>query len=609
MEENNIDAFFYDATNTAIVGHPSVIRDYLDKLDVEDYNRQLFNDEDNMNVARELSPYNNVEVLARNKSYPSLIKYLLSLRICYNKEISKLIAVDDSQDIDELRSIMDKNNEVCKKVYLKFAEQYKIRKGDVFMRDGFDDVDSYLIDKMKNGLEVLYNIVAKSSQMKKLIISTNKKNIVFHDPDKFLGDGLNGKGLNLLGKKLMEIRGMLQRVHMVRAISEQVVPNFIAMDDVKNFTDFENLLNSKLQYICKLTGSFFEYLCQSRPGYLQIKSVPQIISPFEGDKILILSNDKTIDSFFTSIQKQEVQKMKEYKQELSKKKFSSEKLKELEKKKAETLYKTQKMESYKSEKGETMNGWTTSAKNIGEVKNYINSLQSVSPIISADMVLAVTHDLMNCSIGDNFNKISFPSMTELMRAAIQKYIKEGLKDKYLAVSTEISERACFFLYSYTLHLAEYIIINATQANQSDFVAFAKHEEEMLATNKRDIEDYNFDSIEQNAALQCMLYLVVAITDWLDMDYATKTEFKFVETVLSLEQEPHDNQKENPFKQLLKNPLKEKYKKDVIQVFVQKGIIIYESDLEFIMNLHYTIVEKMKENEVLKNRVYFYANFI
>jgi len=102
MEENNTDAVFYDATNTAIIGHPSVITNYLNSLDVENYNRQLFNDEDNMMVTKVLSPYNNVEVLARNKSYPSLIKYLLSLRICYNKEISKLIAVDDTQDIYEL---------------------------------------------------------------------------------------------------------------------------------------------------------------------------------------------------------------------------------------------------------------------------------------------------------------------------------------------------------------------------------------------------------------------------------------------------------------------------------------------------------------------------
>lgn len=603
-EKNNTDAVFYDATNTTLIGHPSVIKEYLNNLDVEDYNRQLFSDEDNMNITKQLSPYNNVEVLSKNnKSYPSLIKYLLSLRICYNKEITKLIEVDDYEDIYELREIIDKNKDVCKKVYLKFAEQYKIRKGDLFMKEGFDDVDSYLLDKTKNGLEVLYNIISKSSLMKKLIISTNKKTIIFHDPDKFLGDGLNGKGMNMLGKKLMEIRGMLQRVHIVRAVCEQVVPNFIAMDDVKNFTDFENLLNNKLQYISKLTGSFFEYLCQSRSGYLQIKSIPKIISPFEGDKILVLSNDKTIDSFFTNMQRQEVQKMKEYKQELSKKKLSTEKFKELEKKKAETLYQTQKIDSYKTEKGESMNGWKTSSKNLAEVKNYINSLQTVSPIISGDMVLSVINDIMNCNIGDNFNSISFPSMSELMRATIQKYIKEGIKDEYLSVSAEISERACFFLYSYTLHLAEYIIINSTQANQSDFVAFAKHEEEMLGKNKRDIEDYNFDSTEENAALQCMLYTVIAITDWLDMDYATKTEFRFVETILSLEQ------KENPFKQLLKNPLKEKYKKDVIQVFVQKGIIIYENDLELIMNLHYTIVEKMKENEVLKNRVYFYANFI
>jgi hypothetical protein len=600
MEENNIDVVFYDAANTALVGHPTIISNYLNSLNVEDYNRQLFSDEDNTNVTRELSPYNNVEVMTKNKNYPSLIKYLLSLRICYNKEIAKLIETDD---IDEIRHIVNKNKKACHKVYLKFAEQYKIRKSDLYIKDGFDDVDAYLINKIKNGLEVLYNIFSKSSRMKSLLISTNKKNIVFHDEDTLLGDGLDGKGLNLLGKKLMEIRAMLQRVHVVRAICEEVVPNFIYMNDPKTFSDFENLLNTKLQYISKLTGSFFEYLCYSRPGYLQIKSVPQIISPFETDKILVLSNDKTIDSFFVNLQKQEVQKMKVYKEELQKKKLSSEKLKELEKKKEELIYVTRKIDSYKTEKGDTMNGWKTTSKNLGEVKNYINSLQSVSPIISGEIVLSVINDIMNCNISDNFNKISFPTITDTMRTAIEKYIKAGIKDEYLSISAEISDRACFFLYSYILHIAEYIIINSTHANQPDFVAFSKHEEEMVSTDKRDIEDYNFDSTEENAALQCMLYLVIAITDWLDMDYATKTEFKFVETVLSLDQ------KENLFKQLLKNPNKEKYKKDVIQVFVQKGIIIYENDLEYILNLMYTIVEKMNNNDVLKNRVYFYANFI
>ena len=607
MEENN-GTVFYDALNTILIGHPSVVQEFLNNLDVEDYNRQVFSDQDNMDVTKELSPYNNVEVVTKNKAYPSLIKYLLSLRICFNKEIAKLIEIDDSKSIEELHYIVEKNKEACRKNYLKFAEQYKIRKGDVFVRDGFDDVDSYLISKIKNGLEVLYNIISKSSRMKSLLLSTNKKTIVFHDPDLFLGDGLDGKGLNLFGKKLMEIRGMLQRTHIVRAVCEEVIPNFISMEDTKTFTDFEKLLDTKLQYVSKLTGSFFEYLCQSRPGYFQIKSVPQIISPFETNKILILSNDKTIDSFFVSIQKQEVEKMKKFKEELKKKKMSSEKMSELEKKQAEATYLTQKVESYKTEKGDTMNGWKTSIKNIGEVKNYINSLHTVSPIVSGEMVLSVLNDIMNCNITDNFNKISFPNMNEKMRTTIDKYIKQGIKNEYLAISTEISERACYFIYSYILHLAEYIIVNSfdksSQSNQQpDYTLFAKQEEQLVTKNKRDMEDYGFDSIDENAVLQCMLYVVIAITDWLDMDYAVKNEFKFVETVLSLEQD------ENIFKQLLRNPNKEKYKKDMLQAFAQKGIIIYDSDTEYIMNLFYTIVEKMKTNDNLKNRVFFFANFI
>jgi len=603
----------YNAERIFLVGDKTYLNSYIDSLNVqeleekekiEEYSlediyqeneliqridridRITFGSEENLQISQVLSPYNNIEVKSKNRVYPSLITYLLSLRLCYNTEISKLIETNDPR---EMRKIMKKNAEPCKKIFLKFSSQYNIATPGVFVKNAFQSVDEFLVDKTNKGLDVLYNIVPKSAIMKQYLLSTGNKTIVFHDPDTLLGDGLDGSGLNLYGKRLTEIRKMLRSVKQTVALSDQFLNNLINFTDVASLSPFEKWAYNKIETVAKVSGMFFQYLCEPRTGFLQISSLASIIAPYEKDKLLVLSNDKSVDNFFLGIQKDEEQ--------IHNKKEAAKK------KKTPFVRITERVTGYLQE-GEEIprNGWKTSLTRLAEVKNYIKSLSVVNPILNGEMATYVIHDLFNCNIVNSVSNISFPQITPSLISQIKILIKSGISNQYLKNMTEISDQACNNIYIYVLSLAEYIIINSIDKNNKDLIQLTKDTENFLNQNKRDFEFYGFNDDDENAVAQAILYIVVALTDWLDLDYATMTEFKFVEKLL------YFNDNKEPIN-LLENPDSVIVKKLLTKMFYEKGIIVYNQDMDYLSKLLYTIQENMKNNKQLENKVFFYANFI
>lgn len=594
----------YDALENFLVGSNQYVNSYLNTLDVEDMDREIFNSEERLLVSRDLSPYNNTLVKTKKREFPSLIKYILSLRLCYNAEIDKLI---EAENINEIRKIINKNAEPCKKVFKKFSSQYNIKTGGLFVKDQFEDVDAYLIDKTNKGLDILYDIVPKSMIMKQRLLSTENKTIVFIDPDKILGDGLDGSGLNLYGKKLMQVRTMLKRVNVTRSLTEKVVPNIINYTESTTLTPFETWVMNKLKYVAKVSGLFFEYLCESRPGFLQISTLASIITPYEVTKVLVLSNDRAIDNYFLQMQKDEDAALKTYEVKLKQSKVPVDKHKSMLENKERDLKVTERVTGYKHQDEDVpRNGWKTSNKNLAQVKNFVKSLSVVNPIISGELTKTVIDDLFNCNIVESVSSISFPMLGIQTSNFIKSLIRQGINNQYLKNMTEISEQACNNIYQYVLSLAEYIIVNSVNSNEPDFVKIAKQSEESVMNQKRDFEFYGFNDDNKNAISQCMLSIILAITDWLDLDYASMQEFKFVENLLGISVEKEDVVNLTP---LETNPDKIPHSRLITKMFNENGIILYSQDVEYICNLLFTISKEMQTNDVLKNRVYFYANFV
>lgn len=573
-EEVDLDIYYYQGKK------PRSLEEVIQEID-----KTTFGSEENLQISETLSPYNNILVHSKNRTYPSLITYLLSLRLCYNKEISKLIETTDPR---EMRNIMKKNAEPCKKIFLKFSAQYNIVTPGVFVKDAFQSVDEFLVDKTNKGLDVLYNIIPKSGAMKQYLLATGNKKIVFHDPDPILGDGLDYSGLNLYGKRLMEIREKLKESKQTVALSEQFLNNLINFTDLQSLSPFEKWAYDKIETVAKVSGMFFQYLCEPRTGFLQISSLASIISPFEKDKLLVLTNDKSVDNFFLGIQKDEEQ--------LHNKKEATKK------KKTPFVRITERVTGLLQE-GEEIprNGWKTSLSRLAEVKNYIKSLSVVNPNLTGDMTNYVIHDLFNCNIVNSVADISFPSITQSLISQIKILIKSGISNQYLKNMTEISDQACNNIYIYVLSLAEYIIINSIDQNKNDLIQLTKDTENFLNQNKRDFEFYGFNDDNENAVAQAILYIVIALTDWLDMDYATMTEFKFVEKLLYFNEKEPINIVENPESMIVKKLL--------TKMFYEKGIIVYNQDMDYLSKLLYTIQKDMKNNKQLENKVFFYANFI
>jgi hypothetical protein len=527
-----------------------------------------------------LSPYHKKEITIGEKKYPSLIHYLLSLRLCYKDVQQQLLNAEP----DDVRVIYEENKEKCEKNFLKYAKSYKISATTTeFIKEGYANVKEYLLDKTDKSLDILYNLISNDSNMKNALVNSGNKIIVFHDPDHILGD----KGGNLYGKKLQQVRKFLQSNYQRDCIAIKSLENIITLNDEKikegKFNDFEKWAFHKLEFLCNLIAKFFEYLCAPRDGFMKVSIPPIIVNPYENPVtkkkgILVLTNDKFYDIFFMDLLKSV--KTKGGKNE-----------------------KIEKIKNYKYQ-DKIFDGWEIKEGQLSEVLQFLNSEGRVIPRVTPQMSLYCIKEILHCGIFNTFESVNFPNPDDDTIKVITKMIKNNFENVELANATIVDNIVIRDIYQYVFIVAEYIMLQGISENTDNYTSIIESTESFVTNTKRTYFNYGFETDEENAISQFVLYIITAVMDSIDIDVVTDREVSFCIDLLNLNK---DVRLIPSIENLMKNP-DELHDRIIVQMFSEKGFIVDDEVAKKISNLIYTVNDKI-ENAIVKNRVYSYANFI
>ena len=588
----------YNLESTVIVGNP-----FSENIDTNPYKEEI--------IANEvLSPYVSSPVVIKGrkqKTYPSLIQYLWALRLCYGDAIKQLLEKTPTQ----AEEVFEKYRRKCEMVFDKYKESYNIasfgkmsqkkkeqeeekKKEDELKfpisKIEYESVKDFIIKKTESALNVIYDIARIRNYFSEKLISTRDKNIVFLDKDNILGVGTNGKGLNLFGKKLMEVRKQL----ISRETRESIISPFIKNVETMKVSDIntsklntiENWVAKKIQLVSRVTGAFFDYLVKPRQDYMPVNPAPVIISPYEGVYILVITDDEYFNKLFT-----------------------------------EDVKDTTKMYGTRvtnfDYNGMSVSGWKTSRTNLINIRQMIQSRELVNPVITNSMVRYVLSQILHCNILNTFDKVIFPPITPELENLITELVKNEITNQDLRLSTKVSSIACKDIWTYVCTMTEYMMLqifskdytleNASPEEvNSRFSQILENIEFNIISNKRDFVDHGFNTDEENAVAQYFLYMGCALTDWLDLDSVSTNEFKFCEKILLFK----DNTKFDI--KIETCPNLEDYKNLLTKMFYNKGLIVFEKDLTSLSNFIYSVSKNMSSrssDHFITNRVYFYANII
>jgi len=526
-----------------------------------------------------LSPYSKKEIKVGQKTYPSLIHYLLSLRLCYKASQQELAEAEPN----EVREILLKYQAKCENVFRKYATSYRIKSSpSEFVKDGYENVRDFLKSKTDSALDILFDVVVNDSNMRDALINSGDKTIVFHDPDTILGDGLNNRGANLLGKRLQQVRKFLKTNYQRECIAVRALNNIVSLTDEKlnnkeNFTSFEKWGLQKIEFMSKLIALFFEYLCEPRDGFEKVSIPPIIINPYKNPQtkkegVLVLSNDTQYDSYFRDLLKSKTNKNPE------------------------------KIKNYEYE-GTQFGAWEFPKDKIANVLQIINKSGSIVPRITPQMSMYCIREVLHCGIFNTFDSVNFPLPDEETIKTISKMIKNNIRNKELAFATQIDNLVIRDIYQYVFIISEYIMLQAVSENSDNYTTIIENSEKFVSDTKRDYFNYGFHTDEENAIAQFILYTCIAVMDSIDIEVLSEREIKFCIDLLNLNQ-PN---KFVLFEKLVKSPF-EVYKSIIIQMFSEKGVIANDEIAQLVANLMETVDDAM-DNEIVKNRVYSFANFI
>lgn len=587
----------YNLENTTIVGNPFA----------EDIERNPYREEIISNEA--LSPYLTSPVVIKGrkqKTYPSFIQYLWALRLCYGDAIKQLLEKTPT----EAEEIFEKYRRKCEMVFDKYKESYNIatfgkikqnKKDKEQVKEKlagqfpvakieYESVKDFLVKRTETALNIMYEIAQTKTKFAERLISTRDKNIIFFDKDSLLGVGTNGKGLNLFGKKLMEVRKQL----ISRETRESIISPFIKNLETLQVTDIntsklssiENWAAKKIQLVSRITGAFFEYLSKPRDGYMDVRPVPVIIAPYEGKSIFIITNDDYFNKMFSDDPK-------------TKEKYYGKRITDFD------------------YKGTIVSGWKTDINNLSTIRSLIQSRELINPVITNTMVMYVLSQILHCNILNTFNTVIFPSITPELESTIKELIKKEITETDLRLSSNISPIACKDIWMYVCTLTEYMMLqifskdytleNASPEEiNSRFSQILENIEFNIVSNKRDFVDHGFNTEEENAVAQYFLYMCCALTDWLDLDYVSTNEFKFCEKILLFKDDSKFDLKIEPC------PYLNDFKATLTKMFYNKGLIVYDKDITSLSNFIYSVSNNMSSrssDHFITNRVYFYANII
>lgn len=514
---------------------------------------------------RILSPYYKYPVNHKGKTYPSLVNFLYSIRLCYKDIKDKMFELEP----EEVVSFYRKKKVKCEKLFNKLG--MKIGKND------YQSSDEYIVELTKEGLNILYSYFSSNDTLKDALMSTGFLPIVFVDDDDILGTGRKNRGLNMLGNTMMKVRSYLIENNMRSAISiskmKELKDLSLKYDDVSdyinyknnNFNNLENWAFKMLLMYSNAIGNFFKYLCEDRRDFMRVIKGSNI-QELEGDKFAVYGDYSDMKYNFANLGG-EVKKVRQ--------------------------------------DGESKSAWVFPLKVKPQVKQLLfASSFGVNPIVSVNVVKYICNEVFHCSFSSQFNNIYFPEVSEKMKATIESMITSVISnDPELYETTTVSFQACNLLWKHVCMMCEHAYVSASfedgfsDNEESAINKILEASKNSVENLKRDYVDYGFNTENENCIMQAILYVIVALTDSLEVDEVTMLEYNAMYNILLFD--------------LRKVPAKSSNSAmgiNVLKAFNDKGLIISQDMADTIGGLINKLSVSMSRVEVL-NRIMFFANII
>jgi predicted NAD-dependent protein-ADP-ribosyltransferase YbiA (DUF1768 family) len=502
-----------------------------------------------------LSPYYKHKITYKNKEYPSLINYLYSFRLCYKDLKEKILSTSPEDVVDFYK----KNKNRCDKVITMVGE--KMGKGK------FESVNNFLVKTTSDALNILYTVFMNDNTLKSVLIDTEYLDIVFVDEDKILGNGFDGSGLNLLGKKMQEVRKYLKSTTMSRA---NVYNKLEMLSNIKlNFDTSKKYLeykNEKFNHIEKwaykmmliysyCVAKFFNYLCEPREYYMPI---------IKGDNIDITDQD---DYFILK---------GEY---IS---FAS-KFKEM----GGTIKKKE---------------WRFPMKQKKDVLKilYANEAMGIQPIVNVNITNYVINEIFHCSFKDVYSNLYFPD-SENISTTISSLIKTFI-DEELVETVSVTPQTTSAIWKHICKLCEQVYDNVDESTDDKDVVLMS--QDSVNTSKREYSDNGMMTELENCAVQSVLYTIIALMDWLALDEVTDVEVDTCIDMLSFNMPVMKRYVDMKMPASIEDTLI-----NVINAFYKKGFTMNEKvGIRLLKFVLYVSELAERDNGVL-NRIMFFSNII
>lgn len=505
-----------------------------------------------------LSPYYHVPVNWKGKGFPSLVNYLYFFRLCYKDLKEKLYTMKPK----EVPAYYYKNKNKCEKLFKNIGDQIGINK--------FETVKSYIIRITKDALDVLYDIYMRNSDLKASLLATEYLPIYFVDRDEILGDGLDGSGLNLFGKKLEEIRKYLKENVLRDSLVETKIKTLETLNlQFNNSSDFTSYSNDKFNNVEKWAykmllmysnaiASFFEYLCISRNEFMPINTEINIdIKDIDDDSFLVSGKNDTFKYQFSKLEGK-----------------------------------------YKEDKG-----WIFPNKSRNEVKKLVYKAGvGVSPTLSLNITKYVINEIFHCSFESEFSALRFPEISYDFSKTVSSMITSFIKDKKLKNSMIITSQTCDSLWRQICMLCENIYETASQSEEGEIEAInnvLNISQSSVENLKREYSDYGFNTETENCALQSVVYNIVAITDWLGTYDVKADELDTCISILTFGM--------NSLKSF--NTIDNNEVNNISRAFEDKGLVIGNKTSGRILGFIKKISKESQNNKEVLNRIMFFSNII
>ena len=527
--------------------------------------------EDQIKATKILSPYLEVNFSRDGKLFNSIATYLYYIRLMYGDLKEEIL----SQPISDVYRFYKRHKFKTEKLMKNLGEKIGI--------GNYDSADTYVISKTKDALNNIYDIFIKNKELRNALMSTENLSIVFVDEDSVLGDGLNGRGLNLYGQKLEEIRRYLRNTTLKDSLIEDKFNTMLELKlEYNESEEFDNFINENkslnmiekwafkmMMMYANTIAKFFEYLSVSRPDFLEvIKEGTMELSKTD--------NELVLEGVYQSLSQKFAQIGGSFNSKKKQWRFPK-----------------------KFKYGGNKKDQDTEEELTKIIFSY--NLIGIKPIINNKMVSYVINEIFNCSFGGQYDNIRFPSLTDNFIDTMRYMIKSFIINPGFKRSIDITSQAISILWLHICKLCEHIYEYSEQFEGNEKLKINTslfNAKQSVDQMKKEYVNHDMHTETENCALQAVLYNIVALTDWPAINVVGTKELNTCVDILCYNL---DDLKE--FEAMDTSEVK-----NVIKAFVNKGLIIDASIAKKILGFVHKMSENSNDSLVL-NRIMFFSNII